>query len=109
MPLRWLRCGKSIWHIPHVHDDDLQPPSRYLPPASPYNDQGDMQEQQLDMGDEFMVYHDMLQSQGNFGAIGHGPATGVEAAAATQAAEAAAVQAAEGAAAAQAAETEAAA
>jgi hypothetical protein len=38
----------------------------YEPPESPYDDQGDMEEQAKDMDDEWEVYHQLLQDQDSF-------------------------------------------
>ena len=62
-----------VWFVPV--DEELDP---YQPPKSPDDVQGDnvMQEQQLDMDNEWMVHHDMLQSQDNFSVARYAPAAG---------------------------------
>ena len=50
-----------VWYTPDQAELDT-----YEPPDTPYDDQGDMEEQAADMDDEWMVYHDLLQDQDNF-------------------------------------------
>ena len=50
-----------VWYTPDQAELDT-----YEPPDTPYDDQGDMEEQAADMDDEWMVYHELLQDQDNF-------------------------------------------
>ena len=50
-----------VWHTPDRAELDT-----YESPETPYDDQGDMEEQAVDMDDEFEVHHERLQSQDNF-------------------------------------------
>ena len=50
-----------LWYTPDRAELDT-----YESPETPYDDQGDMEEQTEDMDDEWEVYHQLLQDQDNF-------------------------------------------
>ena len=52
--------GGKVWYTPVPDHAELV---TYEPPDTPYDDQGDMEEQTEDMDDEWEVYHQLLQDQ----------------------------------------------